>query len=377
MSEPLGASQVLPYLRSLSPKYRFTIISFEKDSGPVARDASDIAAEIEACGNMWVRRRYHKGGIPSKIYDVGTGRHELHRVHRGDRIALVHARGYVPAAIASLFAAQARVPFLFDIRGLQAEESVDAGQWSPRGFRFRITKAAEASLFSRASGIVTLTHAIKPFLAAQPGLRDRAIPWEVIPCCVDLDHFRYDAAARARVRAGIGVGPRETMLVYSGSIGTWYSMDLAARVAKRIGAFLLVLTFGDRGTVARHCAEEGLPQNRYAIRAATRADMPAYLSAADVAISAVKPSLSKLASSPTKIAEALACGLPVLSPRGIGDLDALAKDHPSRILLFSSVEDIPREHPWTDRQASRSIAEIHFSLPDGVARYDSMYRLVL
>jgi glycosyltransferase involved in cell wall biosynthesis len=55
----------------------------------------------------------------------------------------------------------------------------------------------------------------------------------------------------------------------------------------------------------------------------TPADVPRYLQAADLSLSFIKPCYSKLASSPTKIAEALASGLPIISNDGIGDLDAM------------------------------------------------------
>ena len=48
-----------------------------------------------------------------------------------------------------------------------------------------------------------------------------------------------------------------------------------------------------------------------------------YLRAADIGLSFIKPSYSKLASSPTKIAEYLASGLPIICNAGIGDLDVL------------------------------------------------------
>ena len=48
-----------------------------------------------------------------------------------------------------------------------------------------------------------------------------------------------------------------------------------------------------------------------------------YLSACDVAVSFIKPCYSKLASSPTKLAEYLACGLPVVANSGVGDVDEL------------------------------------------------------
>jgi glycosyltransferase involved in cell wall biosynthesis len=43
----------------------------------------------------------------------------------------------------------------------------------------------------------------------------------------------------------------------------------------------------------------------------------------DAAVSFIRPCVSKLASSPTKIPEYLAAGLPVVANSGIGDMDAL------------------------------------------------------
>jgi len=52
-------------------------------------------------------------------------------------------------------------------------------------------------------------------------------------------------------------------------------------------------------------------------------DVAAALRDADAGLSFVKPCVSKLASSPTKIGEYLAIGLPVVSTTGIGDIDQL------------------------------------------------------
>ncbi len=51
--------------------------------------------------------------------------------------------------------------------------------------------------------------------------------------------------------------------------------------------------------------------------------MPAFLAAADAAVSFMKPAFSKKGCSPTKVPEYLAMGLPVVMNRGIGDCDQL------------------------------------------------------
>ncbi len=55
-------------------------------------------------------------------------------------------------------------------------------------------------------------------------------------------------------------------------------------------------------------------------------EMPRYLSAADAAISFIKPCYSKLSSSPTKIAEYLASGVPIITNTGVGDVAEQIED---------------------------------------------------
>jgi glycosyltransferase involved in cell wall biosynthesis len=79
--------------------------------------------------------------------------------------------------------------------------------------------------------------------------------------------------------------------------------------------------------------ERGFSENDYLIKKVLPEEIPAYLSAADVAISFIKACYSKQASSPTKIAEYLACGLPIISNSGVGDLDALIEGEKVGVIL--------------------------------------------
>lgn len=66
------------------------------------------------------------------------------------------------------------------------------------------------------------------------------------------------------------------------------------------------------------------------IRPATREEVPRLIGCSDVMLSFIKPAYSKLASSPTKLAEAFAMGIPVISNTGIGDVDEVTKKTESR-----------------------------------------------
>ena len=284
----------------------------------------------------------------------------------------------MPAAIAWAVKKWTGVPFVFDIRGLQAEEYADAGQWDARGLNYRLTKRVEQRVLRDADGIVTLTDAIRPVLQEFDGLKGRptAPPWSVIPTCVDLDHFAFDAEGRRRVRAQLGVGDRP-VLVYAGSIGTRYLLDdmldfyQAAR-ERWPGLFFLALVNHPLDTIVSGFAARGTLASDYAAIWAQHADMPAYLSAADAAVSFASggPSISKRASSPTKFGEYLACGLPFVANAGIGDVDdllartgagAIVADHSERSYRAAADRIRTLASP-ANRDRWRTVARTEFSV---------------
>jgi glycosyltransferase involved in cell wall biosynthesis len=61
--------------------------------------------------------------------------------------------------------------------------------------------------------------------------------------------------------------------------------------------------------------------NKIYIKNANRNQVPYYLSVFDIMVSFIKPTYAKIASSPTKNAEALAMGIPLICNYGVGDLE--------------------------------------------------------
>jgi len=78
-----------------------------------------------------------------------------------------------------------------------------------------LTKAMERRALAAADGFVTLTERIWPLIKDWEGLRDRRVIHEVIPCCADLQLFRFSTEARTMRRMELGLGDRFTV-VYCG-----------------------------------------------------------------------------------------------------------------------------------------------------------------
>ncbi len=133
MTEPLGRSQVLPYLRGVARDgVELTMLAFEQ-----------AHANVEAIEDL--RRSLREEGIDyrplrrSPAHNLVTKlRESSEALLRGLACALtkrpriVHARSYLPAAAADLIATVApRAKLLFDCRGMLGDEYVDNGQGLP------------------------------------------------------------------------------------------------------------------------------------------------------------------------------------------------------------------------------------------------------
>ncbi len=371
MGTALVRSQVLSYLRGLDARgFDTELITFE---------GGEPFPDGEYPRDRWHGVDSRRGSsLLAKAVDVLRGVLLAVRVTRTRRASLLHARSYIPAAVAAVAGALTRRPYIFDMRGFLGDEYVDAGYWSRTDTRYRVLRVAETLLLRRAAHIVVLTHAAARVLANDPRYA-RAVgdtPVTVIPCAVDLSRFR----------PSIRRGDAPT-LVYSGTLGSFYELDpmLAVyREARRLLPALrfLILNRTEQEVVREAVARGGLADAPIQIRGADFAEMPALLAGAHVGIALVRQAPSKVASSAVKIAEYLACGLPVVVNSGLGDIDAQVHETGAGHVLASyASEDIALAAQAVVALASddeararaRALAEREYDLESGIDRYAEVY----
>lgn len=395
MLDPLGQTQVIPYLRELAKRgVQFTLLSFEREAafeGEGVRKREELKRQLREQGIEWHWLRYHqRPSVPATIYDVVAGIRKAKSLVRRNRIGMVHARSHIPATIALALKRSLGTKMIFDLRGLMAEEYVDAEHWRKDSVPYRITKAAERRIFAETDAVVTLTERIWPIISEWEGLRGRDVHHEVIPCCVDLSLFNFSDDDRTKRRAELGLGDKFT-IVYSGSLDGWYLTEkmaefFAAFMRRRPEAHLVWLTNGSHDRVKELMKTRNVPLDRFSVLSVPARLVPSYLSAADAGLSFIKRCVSKLASSPTKNAEYLACGLPLIINAGIGDSDALIHDWKAGALLeefnddeyarIGTLIETMAAQPGA-RESARAVAERVFDLQTvGVERYAALYERV-
>lgn len=383
MLEPLGQSQVLSYLERLAEDNDIHLLSFEKPADLDDRGKLRAVGErISAANIRWTRRRYHKApSAPATAFDIAVGLATAWSIARRHRVRIVHARSYIPALIGKWVKRATGARLLFDMRGLWADERVDGGLWPAGGSLYRVTKSIERSLLRFSDHIVTLTHSSVHEVRRLAGPKSATIPISVISTCTDLQRFR-PLPTRPE---------RPFVLGYVGSVGTWYLFDetlLAFRLLqeRHPDARLLIVNRGEHERIRERIAALGIDPACAEVLAADHRDMPSLIARMSAGAALVKPAYSKIASAPTKVAEYLACGIPVLGNAGVGDVGPLLEGR--RIGVAVDGFDEAHLRPAVARLAElildketagrcRAAAEELFSLEGGVAEYRRIYGSLL
>lgn len=390
---------MLPYLRELiEGGVEVYLLTFEPQLNekwkPEELEAVRVSLADE--GIRWFYLPYHKRpSLPATLYDVYAGARLAARLVRQHRIDVLHARNHVSAMMAAWAKRRTGARLLFDIRGFMPEEYVEAGVWPAGGYIYRLVKAQERRLLMAADAFVVLTEQARRILFADDDARAGFAtprPVEVIPCCVDMQRFGAAGdVSREEMRRQLNVSERR-VIVYIGALGGWYLTEKMAEflaLAHRRDAktFSLILTQSEPEMIARPLRELGVGGQDYFIRRVAPAEIPRYLRAADVGLSFIKAGFSKRSSSPTKIPEYLASGLPVICNTGIGDLDEQIEtdrvgivihefDEAAYIGALDAVDSLRRDEGMAER--CRESARRRFDLKRvGGERYRRLYRRLL
>ena len=369
--DPLGASQVVPYLLGLGARgVSITLVTFEKPARwEQAAAREEMQHRLETRGIRWRSLRYHKWPrLAGTLRDIVAGSRAIAQESSRLGPAVVHCRGEVATVMARWARLPSSIRLLYDMRGFFSDERVETGSWQRGSLLDRAVRRMEAGNLRRADGAVVLTHqAVETLCRRRPSLPSL----RVIPTCADVSVFKPRAP---------GQKP-EFGLVYSGSLGTWYMADkmmaFARSAAGAVPGPTLFLTPQPEEVTRLGPAPEWAE-----IRAVEPGAVPGWLRRARALLFFIRPIPSKRASCPTKFAEGLASGLPVVCNRGIGDLDDLVEREGVGVLVdgFSDAAYSDAacrlkgllEDPGLSGRCRR-LAETRYSVDIGVDAYHGLY----
>jgi glycosyltransferase involved in cell wall biosynthesis len=383
MMEPLGQSQVLAYLKKLAIGRRIYLLSYEKSIDLLKKKEFEILKnEIKLSGIKWISLRYHRSpSVLATSWDIFCGFFVCLWLVFKYRLRIVHARSYVPSLMALVIKRVTGVKYIFDMRGFWPDEKVDGGSWRANGILYRITKNFERQFILESDHLVSLTksgiRAIKYF----DYIHDNMPPYTVISTCADLRHFSHSSISN------FPKSNKSFVLGYIGSVGGYYMFDevlscFLMLINLRDDVRLLIINKDQHDYIKNRLVVFGVPDSMVELTSASHHEMPIHISRMDAGIFFYRPSFSRLATAPTRLAEFLGCGKPCLSNTGIGDMTEVLENEDVGVAIKSfdqeSISDALNKilamtaNPKTYEKCVNT-AQHYFSLDNGVEKYSNIY----
>lgn len=357
ISEGVGSSQILPLLQRLSRAgLAINLISFEK-----IEPLEDIRQALKSQGVDWNMRHFQAHGALGGLSRLLEISREIPETR------IIHARSDIPAVAASM---SRRAPILWDVRSLWADQKSFN---EPNPFKKRILKSygvLEGIASFKAAGMSTLTHSVVPVLES----RHRRIPdlRIVVPTAVDLLRFKFHPSIPFPIKG-----------LYSGTYNNYYDLQLSRQFVEALSEITPLEVHWARPQES-HRSSLGAGESRTFI--ATQHEMANIISDYSFGLSICKmnagPSLK--AAMPTKIAEFLACGRPLVVNAGLGDFDRYLPEFNAGVILDGSHSDLKVKaqqlvelitDPETPARC-RALAEKYFDIDKGTEEYLNLYSLM-
>lgn len=396
LTDPLGQSQIIPYLIGLSAENKIIILSVEKKDR-FNSHSNKINKILNNHNIEWRSIKFSQGyGIISKLWDIFNLYLNGINICHSKKVKLIHSRGHPSAQIGntlkSLFFWR-KVKLIFDFRGLWVEERIDKGGWNLNNFSHRIQykmyKRIERKLIKNSDQIIVLTSKMKDELNTKFNYSLERI--HIIPCCVDSNHFTLkDDSLRSRMLSELNIPEDAIVLGYLGSIGSMYRTDkflrlLEISIMKNINTYGFIITQDVH--MARMSLKKFFPKDffdRVIISSVDRESIPKMLAAIDINIIFLKNSYARIGTCPTKFAESLSCGIPNIINSEIGDMDSQVQSFNAGMVLdnlsdksltdcANSLNEVLKLNPKEIREQSLKT----FDLSIANSKYRAVYKLLV
>lgn len=304
-----------------------------RDRKTVLRRRREIAARIQ--GRVLVAPHY-RIDLPVGLAAATAGVIAAAGPALAARTVVIHARSYKAAAIATAIARlRPGVRVVVDVRGHLAELDMMAAQ-GERGAAHmaRVAHGWLRESLARADAAIAVSGPLRDWLVRDLGADPAKI--RVVPCLASDETFRYDPALRAEVRRREGLEGRR-VVVYPGATGKWHYLPETLAVVRALmqddeRVLFLALT-PDPAAMGAAIEAAGIAPERTRVLRAAHAEVNAWLNAADAGILLRARHPVNEVAAPTKFAEYVLTGLPVLINAGIGDYSAFVAERQVGVLL--------------------------------------------
>lgn len=373
--EPLGNSQVLNYMITLSKEYEITIFTFEKKSDLLKKSRLNyINSLCKQNGIIWKKATFRQGIISRNFNPLIFLISIL--VNLGSVSTLVHSRSFIPALTSYLLSYLKKdLKYIYDMRGYWIEEKVDVGKININSLVYKFLSRLDQLIISRSSHIVTLSDVSKKFIAEKNNYEIENIT--TIYTCTDLDKFLINKSVKNN----------QICFGYVGTTIGWYMFDetldfISIALEKIPTSIFKIVTRDDKNDLLKRIDKKKIDLNRVFITSSDFESIQKEYDEIDISVFFIRQSFSKTASMPTKFGEFLSSGIPCITNSKIGDMgDIILNNKGCGFVIedfksssyYKIINQLISENYKVDSMMCRSIANKYFSLENGSKMYSQIY----
>lgn len=394
MTDPLGQSQVIPYLIKLSERgFDFHIVSVEKPE-MLEEKGTVIKKLLDNNGIKWTTVPYsNKTPFLSTVKTLKKVYRITSKLFSEDKFELIHFRGYTLGNTVRKLKKEFKIPVIFDMRSFLPDERVLGGMWNlknPLHFCiYKYFKFLEGKFYNEFERTISQTILGKKTIRDW-GYKDKDTIVEVIPCCADLDFFDFNKhiSNNDAIKEDLKIGKEDFVLGYVGSVGTWYCLDdmmafFKVLLKNKSNSKFVFLSPVDPKVVFDIADRIGVDKEKIRVKFIERRLMPSYISVFDWSVFFIKPGVGKAASCPVKHGELMGMGIPVIANAKVGDIDLIVGKDGSGVIV-KSFENSEFQHVVNEmsnfsysKAGLRTVGSKYYDLEAGVTAYFNIYNDLL
>jgi glycosyltransferase involved in cell wall biosynthesis len=323
--------------------------------------------------------------LPSSVVFLFYNIFLLIKIIRGYHIDLVHARSFIPALLTAIIKKVFRfkIALLYDNRGLYIDELIYTGILEKGSIKEKIFRKLENLIYKESNHIVVVSNEFKKYLSSKIPHSPKNIVEKisVIPNRAKIDYSILPEILIEQKSKNKIIG------VYSGSAAKWQNIDklfeLISIVVKEMKNFHFnIITYHPTEFELKLLEFEYLKQY-VSIKKLKSKNVGIELIQCNFAILLREDNKINNVSSPLKISEYLAAGLPIIISKGIGDTEQIiSKYNVGSIIYDANYMDAIKKIKMLLMEKDISerciyVAKKEYDIEQSFIEYKSIYKQLL
>lgn len=335
MCDPISDSQKISPLLQFSKlsNLNLTVISFEKKSDFNSKRIKFLTKKLEKANIDWIKLPFYKNILFRTIiflyFEI-----LVFFILLSKKIKIIHAWSYIPMLLIIVPNFFLNLKVIFDIRGFWFDEKKDFSQIN--FFIYFILKKIEKILYKSAYKIITLSKQSIKIIESKFDIDKKNILF--VTTFADKNNFKIINFKKINKFKFLYLGSAKNSYDFNKVINFLNIFD------KYFKRWSLTAYSKDKNYIRKLISTSNLRKSNFKVSAISVNKIKKALYKYNFGIYFIKPTFAKKASCPTKLAELMLSGIPVITNYGIGDINYFERKGNIILFKFDKINEFSFKH---------------------------------